>query len=76
VCAGDTVITMEDTVLVLTRRVGQQILVDDYIVVTICSITGNRVCVGIEAPHSVPVLRAELGDHPSLPTPTQRDDER
>jgi carbon storage regulator len=66
----------EDSMLVLTRRVGQQILVDDHIVLTICCITRNRVCVGIEAPPSVPVLRAELGDHPSLPKPAQHDDER
>jgi carbon storage regulator len=61
--------------LVLTRRVGQQILVDDHIVVTICRITRNRVRVGIEAPPSVPVLRAEIADHPSLPGAAQHDEE-
>jgi carbon storage regulator len=61
--------------LVLTRRVGQQILVDEQIVLTICSISRNRVSVGIEAPASVPVLRAELADHPSLPKAAQDDDE-
>jgi carbon storage regulator len=62
--------------LVLTRRVGQQILVDNHIVFTICSISRNRVRVGIEAPPLVPVLRAELGDHPRLPESAQHDEER
>jgi carbon storage regulator len=62
--------------LVLTRRVGQRILIDDHIVVTICSINRSRVSVGIDAPASLPVLRAELADHSSLPGPVQHDDER
>jgi hypothetical protein len=32
--------------------------------------------VGIEAPPSVPVLRAELGDHPSLPGPSTQHENR
>jgi carbon storage regulator len=59
----------------LTRRPGEQILLDDHTIVTICSITGKRVRIGIEAPPSVLVLRAEIADHPSLPGPAQRDRE-
>jgi carbon storage regulator len=61
--------------LVLTRRVGEQILVDEDIVLTICSISRNRVRVGIQAPPRVLLLRAELADHPSLPGTVPHDDE-
>ena len=48
--------------LVLGRRVGESILIDGQIRVTILSVDGERARVGIEAPRSVPVLRQELHD--------------
>jgi carbon storage regulator len=46
--------------LVLTRKVGEQIVIDDNIVVTIVAIDGNKIRLGIEAPKSVRVDRAEV----------------
>jgi carbon storage regulator len=46
--------------LVLSRRKDERILIGDDIVITVCRINGDRVRVGVEAPDSVPVLRAEL----------------
>ena len=46
--------------LVLTRKVGEQIVIDDNVVVTIISIDGNKVRLGIQAPPSVRVDRQEV----------------
>jgi len=50
--------------LVLTRRKGQQILVGDDIVVTVVETKGRTIRIGIEAPKSVHVLRAEIKSKP------------
>lgn len=46
--------------LVLSRKVGERIMVGDNIAVVINRIAGNRVVVGIEAPENVSILRGEL----------------
>lgn len=46
--------------LVLTRKPTEQIIIKDDIVITIVSISGDRVRVGIEAPRDMSILRAEL----------------
>lgn len=46
--------------LVLARRVGEEIVIDEEIRVTITEVRGNRVQLGIVAPGSVPVRRTEL----------------
>jgi carbon storage regulator len=49
--------------LVLTRRVGEKIVIDGNIVVTVCQIRGYQQCrIGIEAPKEMPILREELID--------------
>ena len=48
--------------LVLTRRPGEEIIIDDNIRVTIVSIKGDRIRLGITAPSSVSVDRAEVHD--------------
>ena len=48
--------------LVLTRAVGDGIVIDKNIKVTVISITGNRVKLGIEAPDEVNIRREELED--------------
>lgn len=54
--------------LVLTRRPGEKIYVGNNITVTVVEIKGNRVRVGIEAPDSVPILRAELNEFAAADT--------
>lgn len=46
--------------LVLSRRVGETIVIDEHIQVTVLSIQGNRVRIGIEAPPAVRVDRQEV----------------
>ena len=46
--------------LVLTRKVGEKILIGDQITVTVISITGNRVRLGIEAPSEIGIRRSEV----------------
>jgi carbon storage regulator len=46
--------------LVLTRRVGEEIVIGDNIRLTVVALKGDRVRLGIQAPHSVPVDRLEI----------------
>lgn len=48
--------------LVLTRRLGEKIIIGDSITVTLVRIEGGEVRIGIEAPDSVPIMRKELID--------------
>lgn len=45
--------------LVLSRKVGEQIIVGNA-VFTIVKINGNRVSVGVSADESIPIVRGEL----------------
>jgi carbon storage regulator len=47
--------------LVLTRRLAEEILVGDDIRITVIAVHGNRVRLGITAPDGVPIRREELG---------------
>jgi carbon storage regulator len=46
--------------LVLTRRIGEEVVIADNIRVTVVAVQGNQVRLGITAPSSVPVARLEL----------------
>lgn len=46
--------------LVLSRKVGQKIVVGDQVTITINRISGQRVSLGIVAPNGVRVVRSEL----------------
>ncbi|WP_104105536.1 carbon storage regulator CsrA [Nocardioides sp. 616] len=46
--------------LVLSRRTGESVVVGDNVTVTILEVRGDVVRVGIDAPRSVSVHRAEL----------------
>ena len=48
--------------LVLTRQVDEEIIIDGRIVVKVLSIHGNQVRLGIEAPREVAVYRREIYD--------------
>jgi carbon storage regulator len=50
--------------LVLSRKVGQRMVIGDNITLVVTSISGNRVIVGIEAPKHVKVIRGELLELP------------
>ena len=46
--------------LVLSRRVGEEIVIDDNIRVTVVAVHGDRVRLGIVAPRDVTVDRSEV----------------
>lgn len=46
--------------LVLTRRPGEQIVINDTIRLTVVSVKGDRIRIGVEAPPSVVVDRQEI----------------
>ncbi len=49
--------------LVLSRKLGEEIMIDGQIRVTVLKVQGGRVRIGIDAPESVRVLRKELREH-------------
>jgi carbon storage regulator len=46
--------------LVLRRKLGEEIIIDDNIVIKIVKLEGNAVKIGITAPPDVLILRKEL----------------
>lgn len=46
--------------LVITRKTGEQVIIGDNICVTVLEIRGRQAKIGIEAPDSVHIVRAEL----------------
>lgn len=50
----------EAAMLVLSRKLDEQLLIGDSIVVTVVRIGPNEVRIGIEAPSDVEILRSEL----------------
>jgi carbon storage regulator len=47
-------------VLVLSRRIGEKIMIGDNVTVTVLGVKGSQVRIGIEAPHDVKVNREEI----------------
>jgi carbon storage regulator CsrA len=50
----------KNQMLVLSRKVGETLLIDGNITVKVVRIQGNRITLGIEAPSDVKILRGEL----------------
>jgi len=46
--------------LILTRRVGETLMIGDDITVTVLAVKGNQVRIGVNAPNDVPVHREEI----------------
>jgi len=46
--------------LVLSRYSGEKIKIGDNVMITIVSVEGDKVRIGIDAPKDVPILRTEI----------------
>ena len=51
--------------LVLSRKVGEKLVVDGNITVEVVRIQGNRITLGVVAPADVKILRGELTERPT-----------
>jgi carbon storage regulator len=47
-------------VLILTRRVGETVMIGDEVAVTVLRVKGNQVRLGVNAPKTISVQREEI----------------
>jgi carbon storage regulator len=54
--------TEKSVVLVVSRKVGERILIGDKIAITVVKVSGGGVRIGVEAPAELAVMREELAE--------------
>jgi carbon storage regulator len=52
--------TKGDSMLILTRKVGESLVIGDDVSIIVLGVKGNQVRIGIDAPKSVSVHREEI----------------
>jgi len=53
-------LSKETNMLILTRRVGETLMIGDQVSVTVLGVKGNQVRIGVNAPKEVSVHREEI----------------
>ena len=52
--------------LVLSRKIGEKIVIGSDVTITVVAVQGNKVRIGIDAPEHITILRGELtSDRPA-----------
>jgi carbon storage regulator len=59
--------------LVLTRKVGESIVIDGDITITVVGVQENKIRLGVEAPEWIKVWRSELLTAQDAPSPGQEE---
>ena len=54
--------TRKGIMLILTRRVGESLMIGDDVTITVLGVKGNQVRIGVKAPKEVAVHREEILD--------------
>jgi carbon storage regulator len=57
--------------LELTRKLGESIVIDDEIVVTVTAVQGGRVKLSLEAPKNRRIMRGEIAGGAQSPSPAR-----
>ncbi len=59
--------SVDRTMLVLSRKTGEKILIGDDISITVVRVAQGMVRIGVEAPNETPIVREEIKDRDKTP---------